>query len=171
MRATRTKIALLSTTRCAFTNGRFWSQARPHKGFRRRRSSATLRTETRGERRIGPKDAIYGWTLTIGMLRPFYLQLANVYDLARIAISSAPQNPVSPHKKWHLGIEDPAAICRGSSTVRNILILYTLANPAAREALPSGRTRGECARLIGSIHDVPRFRSCKGPQDFTSSTF
>ena len=26
-------------------------------------ASATLRTETRGERRIGPKYAIYGWTL------------------------------------------------------------------------------------------------------------
>jgi hypothetical protein len=60
----RIKIAGLSTIRCSFRNGRFWSEARPHKGFRRRRSSATLRTETRGERSIGPKDAIYGWTLT-----------------------------------------------------------------------------------------------------------
>jgi hypothetical protein len=30
----------------------------------RRRSSATLRMKTRGERSIGTKDAIYGWTLT-----------------------------------------------------------------------------------------------------------
>jgi phage protein U len=63
MRATRTQIAQLSTTTCSFRNGRFWSEARPHKGFRRRRGSATLRTETRGGRRIGPKDAIYGCTL------------------------------------------------------------------------------------------------------------
>jgi hypothetical protein len=63
MRATRTKIAQLSTARCSFRNGSFWSEARPHKGFRRRRGSATLRTETRGERRIGAKDAIYGRTL------------------------------------------------------------------------------------------------------------
>jgi hypothetical protein len=39
------------------------------------------------------------------MRRPFYVQLANMYDLARIAISTAPQNPISPHKKWHLGIQ------------------------------------------------------------------
>jgi len=39
------------------------------------------------------------------MLRPFYVQIANMYDLARIAISTAPQNPTSPHEKWHLGIQ------------------------------------------------------------------
>ena len=57
-----------STAQCAFRNGRFWFEARPHKGFRRRRSSATSRTEARGERRIGPKYAIYGWTLSNSLL-------------------------------------------------------------------------------------------------------
>ncbi len=35
----------------------------PPQAERRRRSKATSRTEARGERRIGPKYAIYGWTL------------------------------------------------------------------------------------------------------------
>jgi hypothetical protein len=37
---------LLSITRCSFRNDRFWSEARPHKGFRRSpdRSRDTLRT-------------------------------------------------------------------------------------------------------------------------------
>ncbi len=48
-----------------FTDGRSWSEARPHKGFRRRRSRATSRRQTLGERRIGPKYAICGWTLAI----------------------------------------------------------------------------------------------------------
>ena len=28
-----------------------------------------------------------------------------MYDLASIAISTAPQNPTSPHEKWHLGTQ------------------------------------------------------------------
>ena len=60
------------TVRCSFRNGRFWSEARPHKGFRRRRSRATSRTEARGERRIGPKYAISEWTLTKLIELPIY---------------------------------------------------------------------------------------------------
>jgi hypothetical protein len=49
---------------CPSRNGRFCSQTRPHKGFHRRRSRATLRIETCGEHGIGAKDAVSGWALT-----------------------------------------------------------------------------------------------------------
>ncbi len=48
---------------CPSRNGGFCPETRPHKGFYRRRSSATSRIETRGERSIGAKDAVSGWTL------------------------------------------------------------------------------------------------------------
>jgi hypothetical protein len=48
---------------CPSRNGRFCPKTRPHKGFYRRRSGATSRIEACGERGIGAKDAIPGWTL------------------------------------------------------------------------------------------------------------
>ena len=48
-----------------FINEYFFLWARPHKGLYRRRSLATLRIKTRGERRPGEKRTIYGRTLLI----------------------------------------------------------------------------------------------------------
>ena len=63
---------------CPFRNGRFCPKTRPHKGFHRRRSSATSRMEARGERSIRAKDAIYGWTLTVVMGVPTVFVCVNV---------------------------------------------------------------------------------------------
>jgi hypothetical protein len=49
-----------TTTVSISRNGRFCPETRPHKVFYRRRSSATSRIETCGERSIGAKDAVAG---------------------------------------------------------------------------------------------------------------
>jgi hypothetical protein len=57
---------------CSFINGTFWFPARPERVFNRPENitgsptgieRAMSRIENEGERRRGPKDAVYGWTL------------------------------------------------------------------------------------------------------------
>jgi hypothetical protein len=48
---------------CPSRSGGFWFRPRPQRVCNRRRSYSPLRIAKARERRPGPKDAIYGWTL------------------------------------------------------------------------------------------------------------
>jgi hypothetical protein len=59
-----------------FRNEQFFLWARPHKGFDRRRSMATLRIKTRGERRPEEKEPFMdGHYLTLSMACPQFMEI------------------------------------------------------------------------------------------------